>query len=94
MLTLENTFRFYPPLPQRYEDCCYIQCLCTLAVCFGGLGCMNGGTCIAPNVCECTPGFKGPKCEGLGLCNCLSLMWFIRVTLIMVVLRSISSELL
>ncbi|XP_042885635.1 protein kinase C-binding protein NELL2-like [Penaeus japonicus] len=26
-------------------------------------GCQNGGTCIAPSQCQCSPGFKGETCE-------------------------------
>ncbi|XP_042885636.1 uncharacterized protein LOC122261885 [Penaeus japonicus] len=34
-------------------------------VCFPncGSGCQNGGTCIAPSQCQCSPGFKGETCE-------------------------------
>ena len=24
--------------------------------------CMNGGTCVEPNTCICTPGFTGTNC--------------------------------
>ncbi|KAH7976915.1 hypothetical protein HPB52_021492 [Rhipicephalus sanguineus] len=26
--------------------------------------CMNGGTCVAPGVCDCAVGYQGPHCEG------------------------------
>nr|XP_045626152.1 von Willebrand factor D and EGF domain-containing protein-like [Procambarus clarkii] len=29
--------------------------------------CQNGGTCVAPNTCECVPGFAGDACEILPL---------------------------
>ncbi|KAL3191267.1 hypothetical protein MRX96_018832 [Rhipicephalus microplus] len=25
---------------------------------------MNGGTCVAPGVCDCAIGYQGPHCEG------------------------------
>ncbi|KAH6923021.1 hypothetical protein HPB50_020745 [Hyalomma asiaticum] len=25
---------------------------------------MNGGTCVAPGVCDCAVGYQGPHCEG------------------------------
>ncbi|ESP01183.1 hypothetical protein LOTGIDRAFT_238308 [Lottia gigantea] len=27
--------------------------------------CKNGGTCTAPNQCQCKPGYKGPTCTGV-----------------------------
>lgn len=26
--------------------------------------CLHGGVCIAPDECECPPGYQGPLCEG------------------------------
>ncbi|GFR30084.1 uncharacterized protein TNCT_141821 [Trichonephila clavata] len=31
--------------------------------------CLNGGTCIGPDVCGCPPEYKGPRCEFYSL-NC------------------------
>ena len=25
--------------------------------------CLNGGSCVAPNVCSCRPGYIGTECE-------------------------------
>ena len=33
-------------------------------------GCMNGGTCIAPNICSCTANWRGAQCEE-GVCVCV-----------------------
>ena len=30
--------------------------------CEGG-GCQNGGSCVAPNSCECSPDFYGQQCQ-------------------------------
>ena len=32
-----------------------------LALC--SLGCENGGTCIAPDTCDCVAGYSGDRCE-------------------------------
>ena len=32
-----------------------------IADCEGG--CLNGGTCILPNICNCTSGWTGNNCE-------------------------------
>ncbi|XP_063585787.1 multiple epidermal growth factor-like domains protein 10 [Penaeus indicus] len=34
---------------------------CHSAICVNG--CQNGGTCIAPSQCQCSPGYKGKNCE-------------------------------
>ena len=42
----------------------FLKSLCNcsvLAIC--NPGCLNGGECVAPNVCACRRGYVGPSCE-------------------------------
>jgi len=32
------------------------------------LACANGGSCVSPGVCDCTPGWLGPYCEAAAVC--------------------------
>ncbi len=32
-------------------------------------GCINGGDCIAPNICECFSPFYGPRCAEGNACS-------------------------
>lgn len=33
----------------------------------GPFGCANGGTCRAPDDCDCSPGWTGPTCNTAGM---------------------------
>ena len=41
--------------------CCIIA---VAALCYGKTSCPNGGTCMAPDNCQCKGGFSGQRCEG------------------------------
>ena len=36
--------------------CCISAAICTMP-------CQNGGTCVLPDTCECTPTYRGDVCE-------------------------------
>jgi len=36
--------------------------LCISALCWGSTSCPNGGTCRAPNSCDCETGWSGSRC--------------------------------
>ncbi|XP_070569386.1 epidermal growth factor-like protein 7 [Ptychodera flava] len=48
------------------NSCCdgwenLVNGVCTTPIC--SPGCENGGKCVSPNVCDCQPGFFGPRCS-------------------------------
>ena len=45
--------------PSYILEICFI--LAFLAIC--DFDCENGGTCTAPNTCECVDGYSGEQCE-------------------------------
>lgn len=34
------------------------------AICVGSNACLNGGRCLEPNTCSCSPGYALPTCTG------------------------------
>ncbi|KAM8873566.1 epidermal growth factor-like protein 7 [Synchiropus picturatus] len=54
------------PSPQFYPECCpgwkrFHSANCNQAVC--DQVCANGGTCLRPNQCSCSPGWTGRRCQ-------------------------------
>ena len=55
----------------------FFICLCfPSAIC--NPVCLNGATCTRPGECQCTPGFKGRRCETGKLCFACNLTWIER----------------
>ncbi|XP_070570755.1 multiple epidermal growth factor-like domains protein 6 [Ptychodera flava] len=60
-LAYQKTYRMNP-----VHSCCegwknLVNGVCSTPIC--SPCCENGGTCVSPNVCDCPPGFSGPRCS-------------------------------